>query len=100
MECDSKDVHDDEVSEEESFELTAFGPNGVETMVVGAQWGRAHLPCWMIGVMPTDEDVPIPSWPMRFGLSERGYSAQLEVDAPDNTTVKVIGIDQDDASEE
>jgi hypothetical protein len=95
MECNSKDIQDDEMSEDECYELTSFGDQGVETMIVAAKYCPSNTTCWMIGVVPTDEDIPIPNWPMRFSLSERGYSAQLEIDAPDNTTVRVLSHDSE-----
>ena len=52
----------------------------------GVRFPRARLKirsgCWCIGVTPIDEDIPLPSWPMRW--SATGYTTVLEIDAPDD----------------
>jgi hypothetical protein len=42
---------------------------------------------WNIGVEPLDEDVPIPDWPMKISLSDRGYSTLLAMEVPDTVVV-------------
>lgn len=38
--------------------------------------------CWSVAVAPADEDIPIPTWPMRF--TAKGYTARLEIECPDD----------------
>ena len=46
--------------------------------------------CWMVGIAPMDEDVPIPDWSMKFTLGGRGYSAMLTLEAPDDAVVSNV----------
>ncbi len=50
--------------------------------------------CWAIGIMPADEDIPIPPWPVSFKLNEirpgKGYSAELTIPAPDDAVVSMV----------
>lgn len=56
--------------------------------------GRDKVACWAIGIAPADEDVPLPAWPMRWALGGRGYSTELQIDVPDDTTAReLIGED-------
>ena len=51
--------------------------------------GRADLDvpaCWSIGVMPMDEDVPLPTWPMRWRAT--GYTTELEIDVPADALIE------------
>ena len=53
--------------------------------VVGHYWiSPSPHGCWTIGIAPIDEDVKIPAWPVRFKLSDEGYSPSMEIDAPDD----------------
>lgn len=45
---------------------------------------------WAIGIAPVDEDIPIPAWPARFDLAERGYSARLTLTVPGKATVRQL----------
>ncbi len=40
--------------------------------------------CWMFAVGQVDEGIPLPDWPMRFTQHSEGYSAQMEIDVPDD----------------
>ena len=40
--------------------------------------------CWHFSIGPVGEGIPLPNWPVRYKLHERGYSVQLEIDVPDN----------------
>ena len=69
-----------------------FAPVGL--YVVGKYAGN-DLPdsmpgCWMVGVVPLGEDIPLPKWPMRFTDGESGYSPALVIDAPDDVTVECV----------
>lgn len=46
--------------------------------------------CWSIGILPLDEDVPIPAWPISVKLGGRGYSAALTIEVPDDAIVKQV----------
>lgn len=49
------------------------------------KWTDAAV--WTAEVFPIDEDVDIP-WPVSVSLAERGYSAQVLIDCPEDTPVK------------
>lgn len=65
---------------------------GEALMVVG-QYAPGQCAGWLIGIAPYDvrgddgEDVPIPTWPMRFERSKQDYSPRLVIEAPDDVTV-------------
>lgn len=63
-------------------------------LVVRAFYGEGshNKGVWCIGIEPVDEDKQIPSWPVRFKLSEQGYSTLMELDCPDDTEVSDLGI--------
>lgn len=44
--------------------------------------------CWAIGIAPIDEDMPLPPWPLHW--SAKGYSAHLEIHAPDKAKVAEV----------
>ena len=56
----------------------------------GPKWPKECPGCWIVGVQPLDEDVSLPSWPMRFENGDSGYSPRLVIDAPDGVTVKCL----------
>lgn len=45
---------------------------------------------WVFGFAPLREDVPIPDWPMRMRLSERGYSPLFLIEAPDDVVCRRV----------
>lgn len=66
-----------------------------EGMNVVGQYGSTDWPdecpgCWLIGIQPIEEDVPITSWPMRFETADNGYSPRLIVDAPEGVKVRCL----------
>jgi hypothetical protein len=60
-------------------------PGGTEQLRIYAEYGRADSECWVIALLPTDEDVPFPDWGNGAGRSENGYSCELRIDAPEGT---------------
>ena len=52
--------------------------------------GKKAPATWAIGLAPADENVPLPSWPMRWALGGRGYTTELQIDVPDDTTVEQL----------
>ena len=57
-------------------------------IVVGAYSPKAAgNGCWAVGVLPLEEDIQIPAWPLRIGMAENGYSALLTIEAPDDVRV-------------
>ena len=46
--------------------------------------------CWSIGLMPRDEDIPMPPWKTSFRTGGRGYSAELTITVPDDATVSIV----------
>lgn len=71
-------------------------------LIVTGQYCPAATLSWVIGVgqkeglTSGDEPDPLPAWPMRFRMSGRPYSPALEIDAPDDATVKRIVPDPDE----
>lgn len=64
---------------------------GEDKMHVVGEYAPAGVTgCWMVGVMPWDEGVEIPDWPMKFSLGGRGYSAVLEIVVPEEAVVREI----------
>ena len=53
-----------------------------------------NVGCWTVGLMPVDEDIPIPPWPVEFKLNEIrpsvGYSAELTIVVPDDALVSMV----------
>ena len=43
--------------------------------------------CWSFAIAPVDEDIPLPSWPVKYSLNDRGYSTFMEIEVPDNSTL-------------
>lgn len=41
--------------------------------------------CWAIGLGQVEEGAPVPAWPVSYSMHERGYSAQLTIEVPDDT---------------
>ena len=58
--------------------------------VVGMYAPGNTAPCWSIGIMPVDEEVEIPDWPMQWELGGRGYSAELTIAVPDDAVVSML----------
>lgn len=56
----------------------------------GSNMLKCQPPCWLIGIQPLDEGEPIPRWPMRWGLSDSGYSPSLEIDVPDSAVCEFL----------
>jgi len=50
--------------------------------------------CWAIGLGQVKEGVPVPAWPVSYGMHERGYSVQLTMEVPDDT--QLVMADEDD----
>ncbi|QMM52455.1 hypothetical protein HVX06_08065 [Enterobacter sp. RHB15-C17] len=42
---------------------------------------------WSLGISQVTEDMPLPAWPVTYAVHERGYSAQLTITVPDDTTL-------------
>lgn len=64
-----------------------YGEAGVR---VWAVYARGETGTWMIGIEPLDEDIPVPDWPIRMGLSDGGYSTEIAMDVPDGATVSQV----------
>ncbi|MFT3806060.1 hypothetical protein [Arenimonas sp.] len=54
---------------------------------------------WLIGVSPydpKDNEAEPPAWPIRMKPGEREYSLVLEIDAPDDATIRCLQRTDDD----
>ena len=57
-------------------------------LLVFVQYAANNLsPCWMIGLSQVDDEDLLPHWPIRWSITERGYSMKLEIDLPDGSVI-------------
>src|SRR5687767_1544276 len=58
-------------------------------LIVGQYAPKFAGGVWLVGIVPdaSDDEHPIPEWPMHFQRSERPYSPQLIIEAPNDVTV-------------
>ena len=72
-------------------EVTITSVTEGELSVVGI-YSPTKSGCWCIGIMPVDEDIPIPSWPVSIALNEirpgQGYSTELAIIIPDDAKLE------------
>lgn len=62
-------------------------------MLVVGQYSAGAAGGWLVGVAPWDPghvDAPIPQWPIRIRPSDRPYSPALEIDVPDDATIRCL----------
>ena len=66
------------------FKVTDPRGNGLHVcgQYSGKQWPDAMPGCWLVGIQQLEEDVPLPNWPMRWEMSDAGYSPTLFVSVP------------------
>ena len=63
--------------------------SGSEALFVCGQYAPEGTPgCWWIGIQ-TDDNYPLPPWPIRLDRGERDYSPVLIVEVPDDATVEL-----------
>ncbi|WP_333679929.1 hypothetical protein [Dyella sp.] len=64
------------------------------SLIVFGQYCPSHANGWLVGVAPHDEsgdDLPLPAWPMRIKPNpDRPFEFALEVDVPDDTTIRCL----------
>jgi hypothetical protein len=63
-----------------------------QSMLIVGQYCPGAATGWMIGVARVHEDdrKPLPEWPIRLKRGEREYSPALEVDVPDDATLRCL----------
>lgn len=63
-----------------------------EMLVIGHYCPGEHATGWMIGVARCgyDDDAPLPDWPMHYEFSDRPYSPQLVIEAPEGVAMKCL----------
>ena len=67
-------------------------PGSGHGLLVFAQYAPLNVAgAWMVGISQVDEDRPLPGWPMRWSVHERGYSVQLEIDVPEGVVISRQG---------
>ncbi len=66
--------------------------DGAAEMAVTMQYGLAS--CWVVGIGPLNDDVPMPPWPMRWSFER--YSAILEIDVPVGAHVGLVEFGAED----
>ncbi len=73
-------------------DLVARG--GTEQMRIYAEWDAARNGCWLIVAVPTDEDVPMPDWPV--SVKHEGYNMTVGIDAPAGTRLTNLYPERED----
>lgn len=68
---------------------------GAEGMHVVGQYAGKDWPdecpaCWLVGMQPLKEGVPIPNWPLKFEMADNGYSPRLIIEAPEGVRVECV----------
>lgn len=63
-----------------------------QSILVVGQHAPGVATGWLVGVAPAtlDEEAHIPAWPIRIGRSPAPYSPALEIDVPDDATIRCI----------
>ena len=84
-----KDTHDN-CAKDEPIVFLVTSMDG-RLYVYGHYSPIKHNGCWAIGVSKVDEDDAMPKWPMRLIQGDRPYSPMLEIDAPDDVHVALLG---------
>lgn len=86
--CWEGDINDEVGCYDDIGRARVLGQNGGGLIVIGVYSPKGINGCWAIGVLPLEEDEPLPGdWIM--GLSAEGYSARLTIETPG--PVKVEG---------
>jgi hypothetical protein len=65
--------------------VKVWSPSEGELAVVAMYAPAGVAACWSIGIMPVDDDIPIPSWQMDW--SADGYTTELALTVPDDAVV-------------
>ena len=84
------------------IEWLVESPSTGEAVIVFGQHAPGHVGGWMVGVGPYDprhEDTPIAPWPYRLRAPkapESAYSPVLEIDAPDDATIRCLQVERRD----
>ena len=63
------------------------------SMIVVGQYCYGHAGGWSVGVAPVfvgNDAQAIPAWPIRIRPGERCYSPALEIDVPDDATLRCL----------
>jgi len=76
----------DEPDERNSGTVELIDENG-DGLRVYCDYAVTNNACWVVGIAPLDEDIPLPEWPMSFKLGGRGYSTELTMEVPDSVIV-------------
>lgn len=65
-----------------------------QSMMVVGQYCPGSATGWLIGVarVHEDDDKPLPLWPIRLRRGPREYSPVLEVDVPDDATLRCLQV--------
>ncbi len=63
-----------------------------DSILVVGQYVPGAATGWLVGVARADEDddKPMPNWPIRILPCERPYTPALEIDVPDDATLRCL----------
>lgn len=67
-----------------------FGQQGLQVIGTygGTDGSNLEDGVWSVGIAQLAEEVPLPNWPMTFGVNDKGYSVALEIEVPDSAKVR------------
>lgn len=85
-ECSGDDYDNCSESEPIVFKLSLEQ----DSILVYGRYAPLNNSCWIIGLSPVDEYTPIPSWPVQYKSTERGYSPSMTIEVPIDTKVTLF----------
>lgn len=80
----------DELCGDGFFIVKIDSPSEGSVCVVGHYAPNDVVPCWAVGLMPTDEGEPIPPWHVRYDIKGHDYSAVLVIEVPDDAVLSEV----------
>lgn len=68
-----------------------------DSILVVGQYCPGAAGGWLVGAAKADDDddKPMPAWPMRIRPSDLAYSPALEIDVPDDATIRCLQREDD-----
>lgn len=107
VETDHRDGEPDEIGCSHQLAAVKIAAGEDAIIVHGRYNATPGCAAWMIGISQVDEEIPLPAWPMTWGVTgagtgyprhKVGYSVLLTIEAPDNAEITEIlpGPDDDE----
>lgn len=82
----------------EPIEWLIESASEAQSILVVGQYCPGAATGWLVGVARADDDddKPLPNWPIRIRPGERSYTPALEIDVPDDATLRCLQRDSDE----